>query len=335
MSAIRAVRYARGLVLVAALTLTLGLSGAFASLAAASNNYFQSPDKKVFCDMLTNPPALPSAFCDTLNYGGSGFHSGSVDSQGKVTICNRPPGGNYCGALGSTRFPLFHYGQSKEFYGLRCTSAHNGITCVVASGSKQGTGFRIDRSQAVRVSFRVNRMQELAINRLAGPLAAQNAGVYINSAASQSTWSRIARRAAFPVYRPLDTLGLRFNGVVLARGAPGIPPADTGCVSASWGNLQSGSHPRLAIDEPGDSNRCGQPGEAIQVATAAVNGAKVPVLVQCAAFPKCTIKDGETKGEFLLFVPERGTPHYAIQLDSAHVSLSDFLKVARSFARVR
>ncbi len=89
------------------------------------------------------------------------------------------------------------------------------------------------------------------------------------------------------------------------------------------------------ILEPCDSIRCGQPGEATQVATALVNGVKVPVQVQCATFPKCTIQDGETKGEFLLFVPERAAKHYAIQLDSARVSLSAFLKVARSFTRVR
>jgi hypothetical protein len=140
-------------------------------------------------------------------------------------------------------------------------------------------------------------------------------------------WSTVAQRAAFPVYRPLQTLGLRFDGVGLAR--------DTGCLTAGWGNPQSSAGPHFGIYEPGDTSRCGQPGVATQVATATINGVKVEVLVQCAAWPKCTVKDGETNGSLLLFVPERAGKHYAIQLDSRHIPLARFLEIARSFTRVR
>ena len=142
-----------------------------------------------------------------------------------------------------------------------------------------------------------------------------------------ATWRTIAQRAAFPVYRPLQTLGLRFDGVTLAR--------YTGCLLASWGNPQSHAGPHFMIYEPGDTSRCGQPGVANEVATAKINGVKVEVLAQCAAWPKCTVKDGETNGILLLFVPERAGKHYAIQLQSAHVSLQHFLKIATSFTRVR
>ena len=158
------------------------------------------------------------------------------------------------------------------------------------------------------------------------PASGRVSFTHTRSNASQSAWSRIARRAAFPVYRPLATLGLSFDGVSLA--------AHTGCLVATWANLHSGRGPRLAIAEPGDSVRCGQPGVATTVAREVVNGVKVPVLVQCPTFPNCTIKDGETTGEFLLFVPERAAKHYTIQLGSDHVSFRDFLKVARSFTRV-
>ena len=142
-----------------------------------------------------------------------------------------------------------------------------------------------------------------------------------------ATWRTIAQRAAFPVYRPLQTLGLRFDGVTLAR--------YTGCLLASWGNPQSHAGPHFMIYEPGDTSRCGQPGVANEVATAKINGVKVEVLAQCAAWPKCTVKDGETNGILLLFVPEPAGKHYAIQLQSAHVSLQHFLKIATSFTRVR
>ena len=139
------------------------------------------------------------------------------------------------------------------------------------------------------------------------------------------TWRTIAQRAAFPVYRPLQTLGLRFDGVKL------VP--HTGCLTASWGNPPSGSD--FTIGEPANTVRCGQPGVANQVATTTINGDKVGVLVQCAAWPKCTVKDGETDGFFLLFVPEHVSGHYAIQLESQHISQAHFLEIAKSFARVK
>jgi hypothetical protein len=134
-------------------------------------------------------------------------------------------------------------------------------------------------------------------------------------------WRTVARRAAFPVYRPLQTLGLRFDGVELVR--------YTGCLTASWGS----TGPHFAIAEPGDTSRCGQPGVASRVATTTINGVKVDVLVQCRAWPKCTVKDGETDGFFLLFVPEHVSKQYAIQLESKHISLPHFLEIAKSFKR--
>jgi hypothetical protein len=142
-----------------------------------------------------------------------------------------------------------------------------------------------------------------------------------------ATWGTIAQRAAFPVYRPLQTLGLGFDGVRLDR--------YTGCLTAGWGNPQSHAEPDFGIYEPGDTVRCGQPGVASPVATATINGVRVKVLVQCPAWPKCTVKDGETDGVLLLFVPERAGKHYAIQLDSRHISLAHFLEIAKSFTRVR
>lgn len=138
------------------------------------------------------------------------------------------------------------------------------------------------------------------------------------------TWGTIAQRAAFPVYRPLQTLGLRFDGVKL------VP--HTGCLTASWGNPESG--PGFAIGEPANTVRCGQPGVANQVATTTINGEKIGVTVQCRRWPKCTAKDGETDGFFLIFVPEHVSKQYAIQLESKHISLSHFLEIAKSFTRV-
>jgi len=155
-------------------------------------------------------------------------------------------------------------------------------------------------------------------------LAAMSAGA---AGDLSSTWRTIAQRAVFPVYRPLQTLGLRFDGVKL------VP--HTGCLTASWGNPNSYAGPHFGIDEPANTVRCGQPGVFNQVATTTITGEKVGVNVQCQAWPKCTVKDGETDGYFLIFVPEHVSTHYAIQLDSRHISLAHFLEIAKSFARVR
>jgi hypothetical protein len=159
---------------------------------------------------------------------------------------------------------------------------------------------------------------------LASALLAASAAPAANS---QQTWHKIAQRAGFPVYRPTKTLGLKLSGLVLDR---------DGCLLAGWGKPPFSSKGRhFGLYEPGGSSMCGQPGVATQVGKTIIGGIKVDVFVQCPAWPKCTIKDGETTGIFLVFVPERGGRHYAIQLQSRHVTLSDFLKVARSFTRVR
>jgi hypothetical protein len=146
-------------------------------------------------------------------------------------------------------------------------------------------------------------------------------------ASGEAAWHAAASHARFPVYRPQRTLGLRFDGVGLTR--------YYGCLVASWGNPRSAKGPHFALDEPGDTSRCGQPGVATKVATTVINHVQVPVLVQCPTWPRCRIKNGSTNGEFLLFVPEHVSRHYAIQLDSRHISLARFLEIAHSFTRVR
>ncbi len=146
-----------------------------------------------------------------------------------------------------------------------------------------------------------------------------------------AAWRKIAQRAPFPVYRPRQTLGLKASGPVLAK--------YSGCLQAGYGNPRSRQHPDFGFYEPGGSARCGQPGLAVQVATAMINGVEVHVTVPLGGpcqFKRCTIKDGATtKNGFLLFVPEPAGKHYSIQLQSIQISLSHLLKVARSFVRVR
>lgn len=108
------------------------------------------------------------------------------------------------------------------------------------------------------------------------------------AADNQAPRHKIAEQAKFPVYRPRQTLGLKLAGLVLDR---------DGCLLAGWGKPPfSSKGPHFGVYEPAGTIMCGQAGVATQVATAVVNGVKLHVLVQCATWPRCTIKDGETKG---------------------------------------
>jgi sugar lactone lactonase YvrE len=140
------------------------------------------------------------------------------------------------------------------------------------------------------------------------------------------TWHQAAQRVRFPVYRPRHTLALTPTGPTIN---------ESGCLLAGWGKPRSRRGPHLGLYEPANTAQCGQPGIANQVATAHIHGRRAPVLAQCQRVPRCSVRDGETSGELLMFVPERGPAHYTIQLQSTHVSLRDFVKVARSFVRVR
>lgn len=156
-------------------------------------------------------------------------------------------------------------------------------------------------------------------------LAALCAVPAADAGAPTLTWQQAAARLHAPVYRPRVTLGITPQTLVINQG---------GCLIGGWGSTNTQKGPHFSIDEPGVTPQCGQPGEAVQVSSVTIHAKKVPVLVQCPHLPHCTVHDGETDGVFIMFVPERGAPHYVIQLQSSHVSLRDVERIARSFVRV-
>jgi hypothetical protein len=150
----------------------------------------------------------------------------------------------------------------------------------------------------------------------------------IRGAGNQPSWHTVALQSAFPVYRPRQTLGLKLSLLKLTPCS-----ANTRFLVANYGNSGSNKGPHVHLYES-SPEVCGNPGEASPVTKAAINGVNVQVSVYCnLPVQKCTIKDGFSHG-FLLVFSERGAKRTAIALDSIHVSLSDFLKVARSFTKV-
>ena len=94
------------------------------------------------------------------------------------------------------------YGQHRETADVRCTSAHNGITCIKLTKPGKGSGFRVKKGQAVRVK------RNLGPGRLAIPTSARNA--FFEPSCGLST--RCSARVT-----------IRGGGEVLARGGYAIP----------------------------------------------------------------------------------------------------------------
>jgi hypothetical protein len=159
----------------------------------------------------------------------------------------------------------------------------------------------------------------------AAALAALSAVPAADAGAPSLTWQQAAARLHAPVYRPRVTVGIKPQTLAINQG---------GCLIGGWGSTKTQKGPHFSIDEPGITPRCGQPGEAVRVATTIIHAKKVTVLVQCRHLPHCTAHDGETDGVFIMFVPEKGARQYVIQLESSHLSLRNLEKVARSFVRV-
>jgi hypothetical protein len=150
------------------------------------------------------------------------------------------------------------------------------------------------------------------------------------AADTQARWHTVAARSKFPIYRPKQTLGLKLS--ILKLYPCLVTPRGTRYLAADYGK-PGGKGPHFGAWEM-YPYLCGNPGEANPVTSAVIKGVKVKVLVFCRSpGPTCTIKDGFKNG-FLLYLRERGAKRTRIQLIASHVSLSDFLKIARSFTKV-
>lgn len=173
------------------------------------------------------------------------------------------------------------------------------------------------------MKFRIVKLL-VAGSALAAVAVAAGAAMIASAAVSPASWQQVAKRASFPVYRPGQTLGLPLTAL-------GLSPCSTptGFMHATYGTASNSSR-HVDLFEAADPLRCGNPGESRPVTSAVINGVNVPVSVYCAPNTKCTAADGFNNG-FLVFVKKPGA---GIGIDSARVSLSDFLTLARSLSPV-
>jgi hypothetical protein len=128
----------------------VSLAGAKLVPAPLHLREFLSPDRSVWC-------VLEDRSCGTSPTPPT--RSAQIDNHGKDTFCDvpeliTPPGAHEpegCFQNWNDDATVLPYGQSDLYDGLLCTSATNGITCIVDSGAGREKGFRINKSEAVEV----------------------------------------------------------------------------------------------------------------------------------------------------------------------------------------
>jgi hypothetical protein len=135
------------------------VGGAKPQIAAQRLGDFLSPDRKVWCGIGEGrrPFCVAAQTSQGLGYPSA---SAEIEADGKVEICSIARESEApllhgvrqgCVQNWHATAPILAYGQSSELEGVRCTSATNGITCVVTSGASRGKGFRVSSSEAVEL----------------------------------------------------------------------------------------------------------------------------------------------------------------------------------------
>lgn len=107
-----------------------------------SLSQFLSPDRKTWC-LFSDIGDVQKAWCGsrTGDDPGRTEHSGELQADGSLRLCNHPPDRDVCMQNWNEDAPVLGVGSQSELYGFRCTSEPQGIRCVVIA---TGKGFVIN-----------------------------------------------------------------------------------------------------------------------------------------------------------------------------------------------
>jgi hypothetical protein len=117
---------------------------------------FLSPDRKVWCGMSGSPVFCVTGGSPTNSSRNPAQRGATLSSDGKVTTCfvAVPSISAACTQNWDIHAPVLRNGQQTELNGFRCTSATNGITCILVAGKTAGKGFVINSTSVRRVGPR-------------------------------------------------------------------------------------------------------------------------------------------------------------------------------------
>lgn len=151
-----------------------------------------------------------------------------------------------------------------------------------------------------------------------------------------ATWRDAQRAAAYPLYRPANTDGLRRNQLYVAACMPRRPAID-----AFYGTYRGVPGSRtvgFGLIE-GNVSFCNDPGEYTTYGTVRIGGANATLSVWCPIGSDCPLASGAKRGYILTWTQRasRGQPLHmtVIHMDSSHLSLQTFIAIASSLVRVK
>lgn len=149
------------------------------------------------------------------------------------------------------------------------------------------------------------------------------------------TWSEAQHAAAYPLYRPSDTDGLRRKTLNVAACMPRRPTIDA--VYGAYPSFRSRA-PGFGLLE-GNVSFCSNSGESTPHGTVKIGDVRATLSVYCPIGAVCPLSSGYLNGYVLAWVrrASRGTPlrMTIIQMDSSHLTLRRFLAIASSVVRVK
>jgi hypothetical protein len=168
----------------------------------------------------------------------------------------------------------------------------------------------------------------------AAALAALGLSGEFARAGGADAWHRAAKRLGYPIYRPTNTLGFRMNAFSYGPCTP--KPYISATYGTYRGDLLSKTRGFGLLE--GSPVICSNAADWVSLGTVRIGRNRAALGVYCSTPTGCSKKDGVANGFSLTWdVPygPGGRKRTSMFMDSSHLGLADFLRVARNLARAR
>jgi hypothetical protein len=142
-------------------------------------------------------------------------------------------------------------------------------------------------------------------------------------------WSAAHARLSYPIYRPAQTLGYKISSFGYQPCPGGKSKAAVDATYGTYKGILLSKTKGFGIFE-GSPAICSDHAEFWPQGTRVIGGVRATLGVYCDVPKHCTLPQGIKNGYVLLW--KRGATR--IQMDSSHLTLAQFLRVARSLAPV-
>ncbi len=149
------------------------------------------------------------------------------------------------------------------------------------------------------------------------------------AAAAADPWQAAQKRLSYPIYEPAQTLGYKISSFGYQPCPGGKSKSSIFATYGSYKGVLMSKTKGFGIFE-GSPAICSDHAEFWPQGTRLIGGVKASLGVYCGLPKHCSLAQGVTNGYILLW--KRGKTR--IQMDSAHLTLAQFLKVASSLQPV-